>query len=86
MKHLVLDSEPVLIPAEAALKSERTDLIPKAPGQKIGLAIVSIRLVRGKARVPKLVLPPHQFNMDSCLVSIQVLNRIPKVNGAKSSC
>jgi len=86
MNHLVLDPEPALIPAEVALKSERIDLIPKAPGQKVGLAIVSIRLVRGKARAPKLVLPPYQFNMDSCLVSVQVLNRIPKVNGAKSSC
>ena len=53
----------------------------------MGLAEVSIHLVCGKARATKAgvhakysYLPPNQFNMDLCLDSIQVLNRIPKAN------
>lgn len=53
----------------------------------MGLAKVSICLVREKARATKAgvhakygYLPHNQFNMDLCLDSIQVLNQIPKAN------
>jgi len=91
MKQLVFDREPAVIPTEATLKSEGIELVPKAAGQKVGLAEVSIRLVRNKARATKAgvrekygYLPPNQFNMDLCLDSIQVLNRIPKENCEES--
>jgi hypothetical protein len=91
LKQLVLDHAPAVIPAETALKNEGIEHIPKAAGQKVGLAEVSICLGRGKARATRAVvhakygyLPPNQFHMDLCLDSIQVLNRILKVNCTKS--
>jgi hypothetical protein len=54
LKQLVFDREPAVVPAENVLKSEGIELITKAAGQKVGLAEVSIRLVRGKARATKL--------------------------------
>jgi len=91
MKQLVFDREPAVMSAEDNLKAEGIELVPKAAGQKVGLAEVSIRLVRVKARATKAgvrakygYLPPNQFNMDLCLDSIQVLNRIPKANCSAS--
>ncbi len=80
-----------MIPAEDLLKAESMELIPKAAGQKVGLAEVSICLVCSKARATKAgihakysYLPPNQFNVDLCLDSIQVLNWIPKANNNAS--
>ena len=91
MKQLVFDREPSVVSNETVLKSEGIEIVPKAAGQKVGLAEVSIRLIRGKARATKAgvhakygYIPPNQFNMDLCLDSIQVLNRIPKENITKS--
>jgi hypothetical protein len=63
----------------------------KAVGQKVGLAEVSIRLVREKARATKAgvraqygYFPLNQFNLDLCLDSISVLNRIPKCGQDKT--
>ena len=54
----------------------------KAAGQKVGLAEVSIRLIREKARATKAgvramfgYMPANQFNVDLCLDTISVLNR-----------
>jgi hypothetical protein len=63
----------------------------KAVGQKMGLAEVSIQLVREKARATKAVgcakfgyLSPNQLNMDLCLDCISVLNRIPNQGNEKT--
>ena len=60
-------------------------LILKAAGQKVGLAEVSIRLIREKARATKAgvramygYIPANQFNLDLCLDTISVLNRTKK--------
>jgi hypothetical protein len=57
----------------------------KATGHKVGLAEVSIQLIHETARVMKAGvrakyghLPLNQLNMDLCMGSIAVLNRIPK--------
>jgi hypothetical protein len=85
IKQLAFDREPGIMPSESLLASNGIELILKAAGQKVGLAEVSIRLIREKARATKAgvrakfgYLPPNQFNMDLCMDSISVLNRIPK--------
>jgi hypothetical protein len=85
LKQLVFDREPGIVPIEDKLLMNGIELKLKAAGQKIGLAEMSIRLVREKARATKAgvrakfnYLPPNQFNVDLCLDSISVLNRIPK--------
>jgi hypothetical protein len=50
MKQLVFDREPGIIPSEGLLTSNGIELTLKAAGQKVGLAEVSIRLIREKAR------------------------------------
>ncbi len=91
MKNLVFDREPGIVPTENELKSKGIDLILKAAGQKVGLAEVTIHLIRVKARATKAgvrakysYLPPNQFNMDLFLDSIAVLNRIPKAHVTKN--
>jgi hypothetical protein len=91
MKQLVFDREPGIVLAENELKSKGIDLILKAAGQKVGLAEVTIHLIRVKARATKAgvrakygYLPSNQFNMDLCLDSIAVLNRIPKAHATKN--
>jgi hypothetical protein len=85
MKQLIFDREPGIVPNEATLKSHGIEVTLKAAGQKVGLAEVSIRLIHEKARETKAgvcakfgYLPPNQFNMDLCMDSISVLNRILK--------
>jgi hypothetical protein len=85
LRQLVFDREPGIVPIEDVLSERGTELKLKAAGQKVGLAEVSIRLIREKARATKAgvrakfgYLPPNQFNMDLCLDCIAVLNRIPK--------
>ncbi len=85
IKQLVFNREPGIVPSQDILNDNGIELILKAAGQKVGLAEVSIRLIREKARATKAgvrskfgYLPPNQFNVDLCLDSISVLNRIPK--------
>jgi hypothetical protein len=85
MKQLGFDREPGIVPLSNLLSSNGIELILKAAGQKVGLAEVTIRLVREKARATKArvrakycYLPPKYFNMDLCMDSISVLNQIPK--------
>lgn len=75
IKQLVFDHEPGITPNEDDLGEHGIELKLKAAG-KIGLAEVVIRLIREKAKCG--YLHPNQFNMDFCLDTISVLNRIPK--------
>jgi len=93
LKQLVFDREPGIVPIEDELLKCGIELKLKAAGQKVGLAEVSIRLIREKARATKAgvrakfgYLPPNQFNMDLCLDTIAVLNRIPKLDMEKTPC
>lgn len=85
IKQLVFDCEP------NTLTANRIQLLFKAAGQKVGLVEVSIRLIRENARATMAVvrkqygyMPPNQFNMDLCLDSISVLNRIPTAGCTES--
>ena len=85
LKKLVFDRESAIMALEPEILEQGVVLDAKAAGQKVGLAEVSIRLIRGKARSSKAgvrerygYLPANQFNMDLCLDTIGVLNRIPK--------
>jgi hypothetical protein len=85
MKKLVFDHELGIMPIEDILKSNGIELSLKAAGQNVGLAKVSIRLIREKAQATKAGVrqkfgypPPNQFNIDLCMDSISTLNRIPK--------
>ena len=91
MEELIFDREPGVTPLETTIKEHGIKLKLKAAGQKAALAEVNIRNIRVKARKTKAgvrekynYLPPNQFNMDLCLDSIQVMNRIPKMNQEKS--
>jgi len=93
LKQLVFDREPGIVPIEDELSKCGIELKLKAAGQKVGLAEVSIRLIREKARATKAgvrakfgYLPPNQFNMDLCLDTIAVLNRIAKQDMEKTPC
>ena len=76
---------------ESVLKEHGTVLKLKVAGQKVGLMEVNIWNIRIKACKTKAVdremykyLLPNQFNMDLCLDSIQVMNRIHKKGRDKS--
>jgi hypothetical protein len=91
LKQLVFDREPDIVPIEDKLLMNGVELKLKAAGQKVGLAEVFIRLVREKARATKAgvranfnYLPPNQFNVDLCLDSILVLNKIPEQDNDKT--
>jgi hypothetical protein len=85
LNQAVFDCEPGIAPTEDKIVKMWYRIKTKATGQKVGLAEVSIRLIREKARGTKAGMrakfgyfPPNQFNMDVCMDSIAVLNRIPK--------
>ena len=86
MKHklerLTFDRESSIVAMQEDIESRGIKLILKAAGQKVGLAEVSIRLIREKARATKAgvramygYIPANQFNVDLCLDTISVLNR-----------
>ena len=71
--------------AQVDIEAHGVKLILKAAGQKVGLAEVSIRLIREKARATKAgvramygYIPANQFNVDLCLDTISILNRTTK--------
>ncbi len=87
----MFDREPGIVSIEDKLLMNGIELKLKVAGQKVGLAEVSIRLVREKARMTKAgvrakfnYLPPNQFNLDLCMDSISMLNRIPKQDNEKT--
>lgn len=53
MMQLIFDREPGIMPTETLMKAHNIELKLKTAGRKVGLAEVSIRLVRKKARATK---------------------------------
>ena len=91
LRTVVFDRESAIMALEADIRASGTDLVPKAAGQKVGLAEVNIRSIRIKARSTKAgvrerygYLPANQFNVDLCMDGIGVLNRIPKEGREKT--
>ena len=85
LERLTFDRESSIVAAQEDIEARGVKLILKAAGQKVGLAEVSIRLVREKARATKAgvramygFIPANQFNIDLCLDTISVLNRTTK--------
>jgi hypothetical protein len=85
LKSVVFDRESAIIALEPQIVEAGVKLLPKAAGQKVGLAEVNIRSIRIKSRSAKAgvrerygYLPANQFNVDLCMDSIGVLNRVPK--------
>ena len=85
LQKLVFDRESAIAVMQEEIESKGTKLLLKAAGQKVGLAEVTIRLIREKARATKAgvramygYLPANQFNIDLCLDTISVLNRTAK--------
>ena len=82
LERLTFDRESAIVVMQDDIEAMGIKLSLKAAGQKVGLAEVSIRLVREKARATKAgvramfgYMPANQFNVDLCLDTISVLNR-----------
>ena len=82
LEHLTFDRESAIVAMQDDIESKGIKLTLKAAGQKVGLAEVSIRLIREKARATKAgvhanygYMPANQFNVDLCLDTVAVLNR-----------
>jgi hypothetical protein len=91
LKSVVFDRESAIVALETEIIELGIELILKAAGQKVGLAEVDIRIIRIKSRSSKAgvrerygYLPANQFNMDLCMDSIGVVNRIPKEGESKT--
>ena len=85
LEKLTFDRESSIVVMQEDIEARGIKLFLKAAGQKVGLAEVSIRLIREKARATKAgvraiygYLPANQFNVDLCLDTISVLNRTRK--------
>ena len=85
LERLMFDRESSIVAAQEDIEARGVKLILKAAGQKVGLAEVTIRLIREKARATKAgvramygFIPANQFNTDLCLDTISVLNRTTK--------
>ena len=82
LERLTFDRESAIVVMQDDIEAMGIKLSLKAAGQKVGLAEVSIRLIREKARATKAgvramfgYMPANQFNVDLCLDTISVLNR-----------
>ena len=82
LERLTFDRESAIVVMQDDIEAMGIKLSLKAAGQKVGLAEISIRLMREKARATKAVvramsgyIPANQFNVDLCLDTISVLNR-----------
>ena len=82
LERLTIDRESSIVVMQEDIEARSIRLTLIAAGQKIGLAEVSIKLVREKARATKAgvralygYMPANQFNTDLCLDTIAVLNR-----------
>ena len=87
LESLTFDRESAVAAMQDEIEGLGIRLFLKAAGQKVGLAEVSIRLIREKARATKAgvraiygYMPPNQFNVDLCLDTISVLNRTKREN------
>ena len=86
LERLTFDRESSIVVMQEDIESRGIRLTLKAAGQKVGLAEVSIRLIREKARATKAgvramygYMPANQFNVDLCVDTISVLNRTMRV-------
>ncbi len=86
LEQLTFDRESAIVVMQEDIEAKGIKLTLKAAGQKVGLAEVTIRLIREKARATKAgiramygYVPPNQFNVDLCLDTISVLNRTMRV-------
>jgi hypothetical protein len=91
MRKLVFDRESAVVAAEPDIESTGAQLVLKAAGQKVGIAEVSIRIIREKARKTKAgvrdrygYLPPDQWNIDLVLDTIAVYNRLTRKGQSKT--
>lgn len=91
LEALTFDRESAVAAMQDEIEGLGIRLFLKAAGQKVGLAEVSIRLIREKARATKAgvraiygYMPPNQFNVDLCLDTISVLNRTRRENQAQT--
>ena len=84
LERFTFDRESAIVLMQDDIEAMGIKLSLKAAGQEVGLAEVSIRLVREreKARATKAgvramfgYMPANQFNMDLCMDTISVLNR-----------
>lgn len=87
MKRLTFDREPEILANADGLRELSMALIPKAAGQTAAIAEVMIRKIKKKARSTEQGVrdihnyyPPNQWNVDLCLDTVQIRNRIPKNN------
>ena len=85
LERLTFDRESSIVAMQEDIEARGIKLILKAAGQKVGLAEVSIRLIREKARATNAgvramygYIPANEFNIDLCLDTISVLNRTVK--------
>jgi hypothetical protein len=91
LKKLVFDRESAIVAAEPDIESTGVQLALKAAGQKVGIAEVTIRILREKARKSKAGVrdrygysPPDQWNVDLVQDVIAVYNRLPRRGQAKT--
>ena len=85
LERLTFDRESSIVVMQEDIEARGIKLSLKAARQKVGLAEVSIRLIREEARATKAGVraiygytPANQFNIDLCLDTISVLNRTMK--------
>ena len=85
LERLTFDRESSIAVMQEDIEARGIELILKAAGQKVGLAEVSIRLIREKARATKAgvramygYIPANQFNLDLCLDTISVFTIVSR--------
>ena len=85
VERLTFDRESSIVVMQEDIETRGIKLSLKAAGQNVGLAEVSIRLIREKARATKAgvraiygYIPANQFNIELCLDTISILNRTTK--------
>ena len=73
LERLTFDRESSIVAAQEDIEARGVKLILKTAGQKVGLAEVSIRLIREKTRATEAgvramygFIPANPFNIDLC--------------------
>ena len=86
LEQLTFDRESAIAVMQEDIETRGIKLTLTAAGQKVGLAEVTIRLIREKVRATKAgvramygFIPSNQFNIDLCLDTISVISRTMKV-------
>ena len=85
LKKVIFDRESAVVAMERWITTHGILVELKAAGQKVGLAEVTIHLIRDAARATKAgvkadfnYFPPDAWNIDLCKDTVSVLNRIIK--------